>query len=190
MTFKPLVPDRKHNMREIACYIRNESTPDDRAVMVEVGSYGGESAAVFAELFGRVYCVDAWDVTVYPPDADDKLLAGGTMGMLYAEEAFDEVFNNAGNIIKLKMTSERAHKLWDGMIPDEDQPAGFVYLDAAHDYDSVANDIMRWRQRTLHWIGGHDYNPTHKPGVVRAVNELFGRPDVTFSDSSWIKRLT
>jgi hypothetical protein len=49
----------------------------------------------------------------------------------------------------------------------------FAYVDASHDYESVANDLEAWWERLTQEgiLAGHDYDPTH-PGVIRAVNEF------------------
>lgn len=50
---------------------------------------------------------------------------------------------------------------------------GFVYIDAAHDYDSVRADLLAWWPHVTAdgILAGHDYDETH-PGVVRAVREF------------------
>lgn len=59
------------------------------------------------------------------------------------------------------------------LVPDE--WADFVFIDAAHSYKAVKDDIARWQPKVKPgaWFGGHDYHPAH-PGVVRAVDEAFG----------------
>jgi predicted O-methyltransferase YrrM len=59
----------------------------------------------------------------------------------------------------------------------EDGSLDFVFIDADHSYDSVKDDIARWapKVRTGGWVGGHDYHPRKWPGVVKAVDEAFGR---------------
>lgn len=49
----------------------------------------------------------------------------------------------------------------------------YVFLDAAHDYESVRTDIDAWwrKIRPGGWMGGHDY--THSAEVRRAVHERF-----------------
>ena len=37
-------------------------------------------------------------------------------------------------------------------------------------------------------IGCYDYCE-ESPGVIKAVNEMFGKPDKVFSDASWIVKL-
>jgi len=48
----------------------------------------------------------------------------------------------------------------------------FVFIDAAHDYESVKQDILAWLPKVKGIIAGHDY-PAYK-GVVMAVDEVFG----------------
>lgn len=57
----------------------------------------------------------------------------------------------------------------------EDGWADFVFIDAAHSYDAVRDDIARWQSkvRAGGWFGGHDYHSAHS-GVIRAVDEAFG----------------
>lgn len=51
----------------------------------------------------------------------------------------------------------------------------FVFIDAAHDYDSVVSDIISWYPKVRNGgvIGGDDFEPAW-PGVVKAVEEIFG----------------
>lgn len=55
-----------------------------------------------------------------------------------------------------------------------DRSLDFVFLDAAHDYDSVKADIAAWlpKVRPGGWLAGDDFAPGVWDGVVRAVNEL------------------
>ena len=48
----------------------------------------------------------------------------------------------------------------------------FVYVDALHDYASVAADLRAAARVSPHLIGGHDYAEHHFPGVVKAVKEF------------------
>jgi predicted O-methyltransferase YrrM len=67
-------------------------------------------------------------------------------------------------------TAEASRTVLDGSLD-------FVFIDADHSYDSVKDDIARWapKVRTGGWVGGHDYHPRKWPGVVKAVDEAFGR---------------
>lgn len=55
----------------------------------------------------------------------------------------------------------------------ENKSLDFVFIDAAHDYESVRADIEAWMPKTRGIIAGHDYIPTY-PGVMQAVDEKFG----------------
>jgi len=50
---------------------------------------------------------------------------------------------------------------------------GFVYIDAAHNYESVRRDLIAWWDVVAEGgiLAGHDYDPTH-PDVIRAVDEF------------------
>jgi predicted O-methyltransferase YrrM len=60
------------------------------------------------------------------------------------------------------------------------ESADFVFLDAAHDYQSVLSDIAAWwpRVRPGGTLAGHDYADTAWPGVTQAVHDFFGRSDL------------
>ena len=61
-----------------------------------------------------------------------------------------------------------------------------------YDIDLVKQDIINYLPKVKKGgiIGGHDYvNGGHLKGVYDAVNEIFGTPDKTFKDGSWIKFL-
>lgn len=67
-----------------------------------------------------------------------------------------------------------------------------VYIDANHDYLSVKADLAAWTPKVIPggWIAGHDYSPLVDGGqVIRAVDEVFGKPAVLFEDASWLHNL-
>lgn len=64
----------------------------------------------------------------------------------------------------------------------------FVFIDANHQYAEVVDDLTAWvpKVRAGGGILGHDYSGRW-PGVVRAVDERFGRDNVqVYSDSIWL----
>ena len=148
--------------------------------MLEIGSYAGESADIFASSTKTrsVWCVDPWLAGFDPTDpASDTDFDA-------VEAAFDRVMAaHASKIHKFKgVTAEFIYKNPD-FTPD------FVYIDANHTYECVKDDIItvlqRWKGCGLRFLGGHDYGGD-KHGVTRAVNELLGSPDKVFADSSWV----
>ncbi|MEO8466245.1 MAG: class I SAM-dependent methyltransferase [Gammaproteobacteria bacterium] len=180
MTTPPLSTARKvHDMRGSERMRRGlqaliELLPSD-LVMVEVGSYAGESTAMFLKS-GKVRhltAVDDWDTGAN------------------AEPVFDECMRDwlaGGQASKVKALSANAAKQF------QDATLDFVYIDADHRYQGVIVDIDAWLPKLKPGcpIAGHDY--THPTlgrkwwGVQQAVNERFGGPDMVFEDSSWLVR--
>lgn len=136
---------------------------------VEIGSYAGESAEIFAQSgkFQTLTCVDSW------------------LGdCACAEEDFDYLHHRWPNmIVKEKLTALQYIRT------RQPQSLDFVYLDADHEYQNIKAelDAIRCKIKAGGFIAGHDYDPLH-PGVMRAVNETFGRPHAIFQDTSWIVR--
>ena len=66
-----------------------------------------------------------------------------------------------------------------------------VFLDAAHDHDSVNADIDAWFPlvRPGGIIAGHDYHPRRHRGLVFAVNDRFGEENLElYRGSIWLYR--
>ena len=151
-----------------------------QTVMAEIGSYAGESAEIFLES-GRVatiYCVDRWEDYRYG-DGSEKLNAS------LAEAAFDRRMSFYGGMYsKLKMDSARAAQTVSNHSLD------FVYIDGGHSYSDVRDDIRAWLPKIKRngAIGGHDYVLCELPhyAVKAAVDDIFGAPDETFEDDSWL----
>ena len=57
-----------------------------------------------------------------------------------------------------------------------------------HTYDSCKDDILAAKQTRPRFISGHDYI-TAWPGVMRAVDDVLGKPEKVWEDGSWIKRM-
>lgn len=147
--------------------------------MVEIGSYAGESSEIWAKsgIFDKVICVDAWKNGYDQTDYASKTAE-------LAENKFDEIASKYPCIEKCKCASlEAAGKFANGSLD-------LVYIDAMHTYDAVKADIEAWlpKIRKGGVISGHDYSDAWN-GVVRAVNEKFGKPDQLFRDFSWVKRV-
>lgn len=130
--------------------------------MVEVGSYTGESAVVFAKYVNSLTCVDPWD------------------GLEEIYKRFLARTGGLANIAHVRAFSvEAADRFEDGSLD-------VVYIDGAHDYDNVKADILAWRPKLRRGgvLAGHDYGP-HAPGVVDAVDELIGKPSKVYGETTW-----
>lgn len=146
------------------------ATAPDTAHFVEIGSWKGQSAAFMAvEIVNsgkriQFDCVDTWL-------GSEEHLAGGFAqdidainGQLY--QAFEQNMRPVQEHYRaLRMTSLEAAKLYP------DQSLDFVFIDAAHDYDSVHADIQAWypKVRSGGILSGDDL-PC--PAVAEAIVDL------------------
>jgi hypothetical protein len=136
------------------------------SVVCEIGSYWGASSCLFAYYCKKVFCIDYFNQL-------ERYEAG-----------YDKNISCFDNIVKIKSFS------LDGVSLFKDNYFDIVYLDASHEYKDITGDINAWKPKIKNngFISGHDYQ-TLCPGVIRAVDELLGKPDKIYEDSSWIKRL-
>jgi predicted O-methyltransferase YrrM len=146
--------------------------------MVEIGSFIGESTIIFAEHFNQVIAIDPFQPDYHKEDPTSKF---------NFDEVYDEYIRRTSpfpNIKTLRLTSDSALDVL------KDELFDFIYIDGIHTYEQVKIDIDNYlpllKQGGI--IGGHDYGP-HWPGVNKAVDEKFGKPDKMYKDTSWIKIL-
>lgn len=142
--------------------------------MIEVGSYKGESTMLFAAsgLFDEIHCIDPHDGY---EEANDML-----------SNSWDDVHSEFIRNTRPFGDMIIHHRDYSYNIVDRfgAQDFDFVYIDAAHDYESVKNDILNYKSKTNSLFGGHDYL-TH-PGVTAAVTDVFGAPAKHYQDGSWM----
>lgn len=143
---------------------------------MEVGSYAGQSMKLAMEtgLVAEMYCVDPWTPGYDPDDA------AAYTDFRAVERMFDEAAAaHPGRVHKFKGDFKAFREANPDVKPD------LVYIDAEHTYEGCARDVNTALLAGAALVGGHDYE-RRWPGVVRAVNERFGRPGLTFSDTSWL----
>lgn len=130
---------------------------------VEIGTDLGSFACDFLRRWegDELWCVDP-----YAPAEEFPWPRDGELAIAAARLA---AFNGRARIVRAASAQAVAALPW-WFKP------GFVYIDAAHDYESVAADIAAWWPRVLDGgiLAGHDYDATH-PGVVQAVDEFAAR---------------
>ena len=116
-----------------------------------------------------LYCVDMW-----------KLNSRWNSESI--EKQFDNRMSIFNNVIKVKGRSDSVVKEFKPESMD------FVYIDAEHDCDSVIKDISNWLPivKTGGFICGHDYHTIKHLPVFNVVNDIFGKPDKIFVDTSWV----
>jgi beta-1,4-mannosyl-glycoprotein beta-1,4-N-acetylglucosaminyltransferase len=139
-----------------------ERAPQEGARFVEVGSWKGTSAAYLAvEVVNsgkpiEVTCVDTWN--------GSEEHAGFDTSRLYDE--FIENMKPVKDVVK----AVRGASV-DVATTFDDGSLDLVFIDAAHDHDSVKADIEAWlpKVKTGGTLAGHDHS---HPPVGRAVAEL------------------
>lgn len=121
-----------------------------RLNILEVGSFRGESAALWGE-FGHVTCVDLW------PDGTG--IFARNMKLLGVDYT-----SYRGDSAKLLKQFIEAGHLYD-----------IVYIDGAHDYHGCRSDLELGRQLVKPGgiLCGDDFDEEH-PGVINAVGDILG----------------
>lgn len=169
------IGERESGLRQFC-----ESIPAHRrGLLVEVGSWLGESACIFAEYFRQVVAVDPWDALHAKSAGCTVWLAGHTPDEVYA--AFLDQVAPFDNIAWLRMTGEQSARLFGDLTCD------VVYLDADHGEAETAREIKTWmpKVRPLGILAGHDYGWAMWPGVQLAVDRIFKTPDAVYPDTTW-----
>jgi hypothetical protein len=140
---------------------------------VEVGAFYGKSAAYMAVEIAnsgkkiQFDVVDTWRGS--PEHQKGNWDYREDMVNDTAFEKFTENMKPAeGYYNPIKLGSVEAAKTY------ADNSLDFVFIDAAHEYESVKEDIESWypKIKTNGFIGGHDY-VVGKFGVYLAVDERF-----------------
>lgn len=148
-----------------------------KMTMIEIGSYAGESTQMFSNEFKSVIAIDP-----FINDYDPNDITCSYMELEKVYDTFKEVVDRSDNIKHIRMTSD------DAVESLTETSVDFIYIDGLHTYEQIKKDIINYlpllKPNCL--IGGHDYH-RNWDGVVRGINELLEKPDVTFSDTSWIK---
>jgi predicted O-methyltransferase YrrM len=147
---------------------------------VEVGVWKGMSAAYMAvEIINsgkniKFDCVDNWEYIEEQKEIPEDMFGG-----LY------ETFLKNIEPVKHIITPIRELS-WDGAKHYEDKSLDFIFIDAAHDYESVKKDINAWFPKLKDGgiIAGHDY--TWCDDVKKAVNEFFEGKTIYENEGCWI----
>lgn len=159
------------------------ATLPPHCVLVEVGSYIGESALIFLNSgrVGMLYCVDQWQDGYDDMDTMSVYLQVAGTKMADAEARFDYNLRGHSNMLKMKLPSVEAAECFSPGSIDA------VYIDACHQYESAKSDLLAWMGKVKSGgiIAGHDWDMV---GVHRACLEVLGEPDEVFEDQTWMYR--
>jgi predicted O-methyltransferase YrrM len=134
--------------------------------IAEVGVYFGRGTVLFNEiLHGRKIESDYYAIDTFEGSVEHK--AWGQVPDY--EKAKENIHEHFPDVQVLKFASLEACQLF------QDSYFDIVYIDAAHDYLSVTNDIKAWlpKVRKGGCICGDDYI-SGWPEVIRAVDDALG----------------
>lgn len=151
---------------------------------VEVGCFFGRSTCFMAQQIKKKHKHILFDVidTFEGSPEHESLLEG---------KSFYEAFlRNMRDAKVLGMLAVKKARSEDAVRDYADGSLDFVYIDAAHDYESVKRDIDAWLPKVKDGgiLAGDDYNPSWK-GVIDAVNEKFGQNAIELVEfSQWSYR--
>ena len=159
----------------------------DYAHFVEIGTWKGRSAAYMGvEIINsgkniKFDCVDTWGGSEEHIDPNSYF---------YHPQILEDknwLFNEfTKNILPVRHIINPIRKpSLETVYQYKDRSLDFVFIDAAHDYFNVKNDILAWYPKIKKggFIGGHDYAGNF-PGVNQAVEEIFGMLDSI--NGSWL----
>ena len=149
---------------------------------VEVGSWKGRSSFYMCEAIIKskkdieFFCVDTWE-------GSEEHIGNYDLTNLY-----DKFLTNMKSVesysFPLKLNSISASKRF------KDKSLEFVFIDAAHDYESVKRDILTWLPKIKPGgvLAGHDYYPnsTEFQGVYQAVHEIFSNIPIKHFEDCFI----
>lgn len=151
---------------------------NDVKSVIEIGSFLGRSTALFAEKCEIVMAIDPF--VIWKDFIDDNQERDGLPDDfldLFLENMRALVYED--KVLTVRASSQLASRVLPNISAD------LVYIDAAHDEESVKKDIELWLPRARKIICGDDYG-ARWPGVAKAVDSLLPDREVA-GDSTWYK---
>jgi len=163
------VPADIQTLYDSVRYVRS-----DHAVVVEIGSFCGLSACIFAHslrrhgLGGQVFCVDLWDTYVeMNPSAKETGFFAYKSGQL--RQLFDHYTKTAAatGIVPMCEDSTQAWRRFS------DESIDLLFVDGDHSFEGCLRDLRNWypKVKPNGVILGHDYDWE----TVRAAAQQFAR---------------
>lgn len=180
--------DKRHRWDCIYDRIKDIENP----VGAEIGVFRGECSSNLLRLHPglSLYMIDAWSADTYAGKGDDA--ASPEFRKIYQDEA-EENYKKARAAVSEYFTRALIfrEKSVDAVFGIPDGYFDFVFIDAAHDYESVKADIAAWLPKIKKGgiLCGHDYENPLFPGVKKAVDELFYPFFESYDDYTWFVRL-
>lgn len=138
-------------------------------LIAELGSWKGRSTHALASGMGdkgEIIAIDTFQGSQEEGDKTNSIAKVEDILATFKENTkqFKNIIVNQGKGLDLV-----------GMYVDKGLEA--VFIDAGHTYEEVKADIEAYLPKAKFLICGHDYFPGVWDGVVKAVDEKFGKPD-------------
>lgn len=143
-----------------------------RSQVVEIGCFLGRSTRALADnAIGRVFAIDTWR------DADRHPLMRTPAIMMEEDWCWQGFLRNVQDLIPDRLEVRRRKSLDAAQeLAAEGKRFDLIFIDAAHDYQSVKDDIQAWKPLLNDGglLCGHDFTGKHA-GVLQAVREMVVR---------------
>lgn len=160
---------------------------NDGSHFVEVGSWKGRSSAYMAvEILNsgkkiKFDCIDTFQGSSEHLDPNSPFY---NEDLLKDDDWLYKEFLNNTKSVK-EFINPIIGISWDKASSYEDGSLDFVFLDAAHDYESVKKDIISWLPKVKKGgvLSGHDM---HHFEVYNAVAEILGIENIIIQENCWI----
>lgn len=154
--------------------------------IAEIGCWMGRSTRAMADnTDATIYAIDTWKGS---GKEHEKVLANQPENYLleeFAKNIGEEHLQGPRHHVRpLEDTSLKAADYLGGGCYD--LRFAMIFIDGAHDYESVKADILAWQPLLLPggMLCGHDFDGG-RPGVVKAVRELLPNPRMAGAGSIW-----
>lgn len=170
-------------------YIQLLNNVEDNGIFVELGAWKGKSTSfIVTEIIKRNKKVNFYTVDTFEGEtkgSDDY--ENSTYSLYNLSEIYQVFLDNTKHIKKyfevIKGKSCESSSLFEDLSIDA------IFIDAGHSYESVKMDISKWypKMKKSSIMAGHDYTSSW-PGVIKAVDEFFGKPDKV-ENFCWFKHI-
>lgn len=173
-------PEERSGLIEMLGWLKTRY-PLKKWVLVEIGTYLGESAAIFSSFFKKVITCDPWVLSFMQTYMEGK----ERVSLELLSRRLDHNLKGCKNV--------EFHRLPGSLLAHrfKEKSIDMVYVDAWHRVIPCTVDLITWLGKIKPGgiISGHDYRTFDYTETIPAVRYVFGEPDKVFPDSSWIVRV-
>lgn len=155
--------------------------------VLEVGTFLGRSTINMLRYAKRLVSIDHFAGNIHDIAVEMVRQIEGKGSTLWQQFLHRLAEYDVGDteFVLMKMDVTKASMLLGAQAFD------FVFIDGSHEYEDVLRDVRLLRSRVADGgvLAGHDYyTDGNFPGVRKAVDELFGKPDEVV-ETIWVKRM-